>query len=69
MQIYLYIGDYHNSWVGNPVLNQPVFEVTTCPAPEIEKTLTQWKDFLPDPRDKGHFKTPNKMLGALGKAQ
>lgn len=26
----------------------------------IEKTLTQWKDFLPDPRDKGHFKTPNK---------
>lgn len=35
---------------------------------EIEKTLTQWKDFLPDPRDKGHFKTPNKQLGPQNNA-
>eukprot|EP00933_Yihiella_yeosuensis_P019427 TRINITY_DN1575_c0_g3_i1.p1 TRINITY_DN1575_c0_g3~~TRINITY_DN1575_c0_g3_i1.p1 ORF type:complete len:689 (+),score=198.70 TRINITY_DN1575_c0_g3_i1:70-2136(+) len=26
----------------------------------VEKTLTQWKDFLPDAKDAKHFKTPSK---------
>ena len=30
---------------------------------QVEKTLTQWKDFLPDAKDARHFRTPTKSFG------